>query len=216
MRPARPTAAELANTERFELLEVWPDSTFPPWLVLYMSKTTWITVVYRVWVVSALIAAPALRAASGCSFLLGFACFSAGLLVGGTVLPFVHEHIHALAYRLMGARDVRISYGAGLRTAVCSAPGEVLSGGQYLVVALAPLLGLNSVLVASTVFARHGAVAVGLASALFVHLRGCRGDIGVLNYMWAHRGDRLFVFDQPVTAFGAFYRAKPLAPDNPH
>lgn len=215
MRPARPTAAELGNNERFERLELWPYNAFPPWLALHMSQTTWITAAYRVCLVSVPIASPALAAACGCSFVLGFACVGAGLLVGRTVLPLVHEHVHALAYRLMGARNVRIRYGAGLRTAFCTAPGEVLSGGQFLVVALGPLLGVNTVLAVSTVFARHGAVALGLAGSLFVHLRGCRGDVGVLNYMWAHRGDRLFVFDEPVAAFGAFYRAKPPAPDNP-
>jgi hypothetical protein len=69
------------------------------------------------------------------------------------------------------------------------------------------LIGLNLALMLAATLAPHRAVVLGLAGALVIHMRGCGGDVGVLNYLWSLRRDQVFVFDDPVTECGAFYRA---------
>jgi hypothetical protein len=185
-----------------------PYNAAPSWLAPFLSPTTWVTVAYWASMVTVPIALPALVRASGRPFGLALAFHGAGILLGYWILPLVHEYAHALAYRFVGVRNVQIRYGAGRVRAVCIAPGEVLSRDEFVVVALGPLVGVNTVLAVATVFGPHGAVALGMAGALVVHLWGCGSDVAVLNFMWLHRGNLLFTFDDPVEECGAFYRAK--------
>jgi hypothetical protein len=75
-----------------------------------------------------------------------FPTVCAGMTFGALLLLPIHEHLHAVGYRLVGAKNTRVRYNLSCVTAQCEAPGEVVGGTLFVVVCLMPLLVLNPVL----------------------------------------------------------------------
>jgi hypothetical protein len=100
------------------------------------------------------------------------------LLVITTGLLVLHELVHALAMRRMGATP---SFGADILLKIApvlytTAPGHWFSRREYLVVALAPMVvvsGLGAVWLAIGPFGKE------LLQPLALHLSGCIGDLWV-------------------------------------
>lgn len=118
------------------------------------------------------------------------------------ILP-LHEALHAVAYRLVGARDIRWGYSLRMMAVWVIAHRFVAERRTFVFVALAPFVVLNSLLVAGAiVFPEH---AVLLLFLLLVHLHGCSGDWSLLNFVWLHRERGFWTFDDAVTGKSYFF-----------
>ena len=161
----------------------WPLLAF--WSVCAMQLVMLILAVYRAvttseefWFVSAVVPI-------GCGF--------ASLLL--LVPP--HELIHGLMYKLLGAS--RVEYGANWRQLVfhASAPHLVLPPSGLTLVAIAPFILINTLLLV-LVWRAEGVVEVALLAALLAHTQGCSGDFCMLNFLWRVRREGAWLtFDQP-------------------
>lgn len=113
------------------------------------------------------------------------------LLVITTGLLVLHELVHALAMRRMGAAP---SFGADILLKIApvlytTAPGHQFSRREYLVVALAPMVvvsGLGAVWVAMGPFGKE------LVQPLALHLGGCIGDVWVAGLILREPADTTF------------------------
>ena len=118
------------------------------------------------------------------------------------VLP-LHEALHAVAYWLAGARDVRWDYSLRMLAVWVIAHRFVVSTGAFLFVALAPFVVLNALLVVAAIaFPQY---AVLLLFVLLVHLHGCAGDWSLVNFVWLHRERGFWTYDDAVTGKSYFY-----------
>jgi len=105
-----------------------------------------------------------------------------GILISFTILIVIHELIHGLAYKWMGAPE--ISYGGNLKKFYFYAAADqfVINQRQLIIVALAPfilvllavLIALPLVKIPATFF---------LLAVLLSHTAMCGGDFGIINFL---------------------------------
>ncbi len=129
---------------------------------------------------------------------------SLGFLSCWLALLPVHEHIHAWSYRRLGLSDVRIHYHWRTLTAYCIADRGVVSGREFLFVALAPFVVINTVLALAWALAPVGAWSLFWASALLMHIGAASGDIAFANLVWELRGQRLWTVDDDAAKRSVF------------
>lgn len=136
---------------------------------------------------------------------LGFAGF---LLL----LP-AHEALHGLAYRLLGATDIR--YGVNWRKlyAYALAHRFVADTRQFTWVALTPFLVISSVLlVLAALLPEYRAV---LLVVLVWHTMGTSGDFALLNYFRLHGERMLYTYDDDDSKMTYFYGDRVLSGNEP-
>jgi hypothetical protein len=196
-----PSIEGLKNDPQFVRAEVIDHDNLMPFVQAYFLRLNPVMVIFALINLASLAAwiffARQVQDGSGMLFTFILA------LVG--VLPLIplHEWIHGLVYRLQGARDVR--YGGSLRKFYFYAIAHrfVVSAGQLVVLALAPLvvISLLCILLAwLTPLLRSFALAL-----LFVHATAASGDFAILSYLWEQRGKTVYTFDDAETRQSYFY-----------
>lgn len=133
-----------------------------------------------------------------------------GLIFTFTVLIVLHELIHAIAYRRVGARH--LSFGMELRKFLfyVQADREVLNYKQFKIVALAPviLVGLLSTL-GMVIFYNQPAFYFFLPIFSF-HSLFCGGDFGLLCFFQNRPDQNILTFDVKEEGKTYFYASKKL------
>ena len=202
------TVAELRQPDRFELIGTVDHKAIHAWVRPYMFSFSPVTVAY--WTLNCCAIACVVLAWPGVNkgIIDTFSILSLGMCAGWLLLLPVHEYVHALAYRLTGASDARVVYTLRRLTAHCIAPGHVVSGHQFAFVALAPFALLNSALAMAAFLAVPGVFTMVLLGVLLVHIGACSGDIAFVQYLWLHRSDELYTYDDSQTTQSFFYRKK--------
>lgn len=128
----------------------------------------------------------------------------AGLAFCFTVLIISHELLHALAYKLVGAKQVY--FGANLSQFLfyAASDGEKFSGRQFRFIALFPFL---TVLAAGVVcLITLPQYFLFTLTALFIHSVFCGGDFAVLNYINQYDLDEVYTFDVKEKKETYFYQ----------
>ncbi len=118
----------------------------------------------------------------------------AGLVAGMVLVIPLHEVIHGLAYRLVGARKVK--YGADLRQMLfyASAPGFVAGKNEFYVVAFSPFVLINLFFLTGIIFGQI-AVQWGSLVALFIHSTMCIGDFAMVNFFASFHREEVYTYD---------------------
>lgn len=109
-----------------------------------------------------------------------------GMLLAVTVLIVVHESIHGVAYKLMGAK--KVSFGANWQKFYFYAIADKFVVGRkaFVFIALAPflvVLGLS----ACSMLILPGHYKWMVLGAVFVHSLACVGDFAMLGFYEKHR-----------------------------
>ncbi len=127
-----------------------------------------------------------------------------GFFVFFVVLLPLHELIHGLVYKLLGAKAV--SYHADWRklTFYAAADRFVASTREFCGVALAPFTILNAGLLLGYALAEPPVAWVCLG-ALWLHTGGCAGDFALVNFLYKHRRKTLVTYDDVGAAKSFFY-----------
>ena len=131
----------------------------------------------------------------------------AGLLFCFTLLIVVHELLHGIAYKLMGAKQVY--FGAMLSQLIFYAGSdqEKFNGKQFRFIAIAPFVsiltaGLLSLLLLPQYF-------LFILTVLFAHSFFCVGDFAVLNFMQQYDLDEICTYDSRSEGKTYYYLEKP-------
>ena len=109
-------------------------------------------------------------------------------------LILVHEGIHALVYKWVGAPQVR--FGASLKSMAvyAYAEGFVVNWRPFVWVAVMPFLVINTLLLASMALLPPAGIWVVLI-VLMLHALACVGDFGLVNYLYLNRKTDLYTVD---------------------
>ncbi len=129
--------------------------------------------------------------------------FLAGVVAGSILVIPLHEIIHGLAYKFLGAK--KIIFGADLQQFIffVTADRHPVSGVQIYFLALLPFVLINLILVVLTLSVFPGLL---LFSSFFLlsHNLMCIGDFAISNYV--HRTkSRLYSYDEPKNKMSYFY-----------
>jgi hypothetical protein len=126
-------------------------------------------------------------------FLAELKWLGGSILFSLTILVVLHELLHALAFILLGKRD--IGFGAQMRKFMfyAEANRQVLNRKQMLIVAFAPIvvIGLASILVTALTFPNPFSM-FGLG-VFAIHFSFCSGDIAIASYFLRETG--LYTYD---------------------
>ena len=134
-------------------------------------------------------------------------------LLGGAVALFtvgivLHEAIHALAYRYVGARHV--SWGANPRKFqfYVLADGEVLDYRRFRIVALAPAVAITVLALAGMAVCYNQPLFYSFLAVLGLHGLCCAGDFGLLCVFQNYGEQSVLTFDDRVRGLTCFYRRR--------
>ncbi len=188
-----PGIDELRDEKRFRLLAGLGHTDLIPFVGEYYRRNlTWVTALHYAFSVALLAIAVATGITGGYSLDTWLSRFGAAVLSFLVLLP-IHEAIHGIVYRLAGARDVR--YGVSLRQfyAYAIAHHFVANRRVFTWVAIMPFLAINTALILAAVLVEP--YRFYLVSVLLLHSAGCSGDFAFLSYLWIHRREEFYTYD---------------------
>ncbi len=127
----------------------------------------------------------------------------AGIFAGSILVIPPHELLHGLAYRILGARNIR--YGADLRQMIfyVTADRYPVSGKELYFLAMMPFVMVNLLTVAITLLWFPQALLFPTL-LLLSHNIMCIGDFAIANYVYKAE-NRIFTFDETECKKSYFY-----------
>lgn len=202
----RLTPEEL-STEQYVLLEKLDHQELIPFVQKYLKQPTWASRFY--YAVNLLIlAAIALLVwrygtQPGAKWWNALNYLAMGIAFTFLLIP-VHEYIHALAYRSVGATHT--SFDMYLRKFYFMAVADkfVASRKEFTIVALAPFVVISVGLLGLLIVATPLQVFI-IMGALFFHTAACSGDFGLLSFYNHNRQKNIFTYDDKTSRISYFY-----------
>ena len=197
------TPDELSRDE-YQLLGELTHATLADFVIEYfLRRGSWLTRLHHALSLTTLGAAIAVAVVQGRGVGRTFLDFGLAVVALFVILLPLHEGLHAAAYRLSGARDIRWDYSLRMLAVWVIAHRFVVGTRAFLFVALAPFVVLNALLLAgAVVFPQY---AVLLLFVLLVHLHGCAGDWSLLNFLWLHREQGFWTYDDALLGKSYFF-----------
>ncbi len=130
-----------------------------------------------------------------------------GMAAGSLAVVPVHEGIHGLAYKLLGAG--RVHFGADLQQMIFFVTSDryPVSGKELSFLALAPFVMINLATVGIVLWLSPE-IFLFPAFFLFTHNLMCIGDFAVVNYVYLHPR-RVYSFDEVEQKRSYFFEEQP-------
>ncbi len=130
-------------------------------------------------------------------------------LIGSVVIVPVHEGIHAVTYKAIGAPAVRFvaEWRKGLIYTI--ADRFVVNQREYLRLALTPLIAISVVLGGLYFLIPERDLLI--AGLLCFHTLSCIGDIAIVNFLWTRRDHVIFSYDDLKLHKSYFYAQRASA-----
>ncbi len=119
------------------------------------------------------------------------------------VIP-IHELLHALAFKLLGAKKISIHAQWDRMLFYAIADKFVLNSKEFVFLALTPFVIINLALIFGIVLL-HGELKVVSVVFLFFHLTGCIGDFALLGYLHKNRQSTILNYDDKDLQMSYFY-----------
>ena len=188
------------------LLDEMNHAEIIPFVKKFLHKRTWISLLYYLSVFVSF------------SFLLFFCIkfYHSGINTFGNILVQilfgflltlalvpVHELIHALAYKLSGAK--KTSFDANLKRFYFLAIADqfVTSKHEFKIVALAPFLVISLALLIASYLSVEWKITI--LTTLTIHSLACSGDFALLSYFEFNRKKEVVTYDDRENKVSFFY-----------
>ena len=116
----------------------------------------------------------------------------------------IHELIHALAYKLQGAKKTSFDYNFQRFYFLAIADKFVTSKREFKIIALSPFLAISFVLlIASYLTGEWWRVTI--LTSLMIHTIACSGDFALLSYFEFNRQKKVITYDDKENKVSFFY-----------
>lgn len=126
-----------------------------------------------------------------------------GIVTGSILLIPLHETLHGLAYRILGARSIK--FGVDLQQFIffVTADRFTVTRRELCFLAMTPFLVINlaGILISTSLLPQ---LTLLMAFVLLSHNIMCIGDFAIVNYVIPLKG-RVFSFDEPELKKSYFY-----------
>lgn len=133
---------------------------------------------------------------------------SIGLLFAFTIMIVLHELLHGLAYKLVGAK--KVYFGAILSQFIfyAGSDNEKFNGVQFRFIALLPFAIITALCFLALLFFSN--YFLGILTVLFIHTLACGGDFAVVNFMQQYDLRRFHTHDSREEEVTFFYLEDPV------
>ncbi|MCY7347300.1 MAG: DUF3267 domain-containing protein [Pyrinomonadaceae bacterium] len=204
-QPAKPTITNLQNRQAYGIIESFSHDEVIPVTRKYLFRANAPNLLYLL--VNLCAFAFAARLIFYGESLLGdkLSYLGVGFLSTFLVLVPVHEYVHFFAYRFCGAKNVRVEYRWRQMSALCIADDFIVSGKNFVFVALAPFVVVNSIILLACLYGSDN-VRIFLSGALISHVAACSGDVGLVNLVWLSRRFQTWTYDDSSNQTSYFFR----------
>ncbi len=130
----------------------------------------------------------------------------ATLLFSFTILIVIHELLHGIALKIVGAQNIR--FGAYLKkfTFYAEADQFVLNRKQFALVALAPLVIIQAITIVGILLFLHQPLLYFWMILMSTHSLFCAGDIGLLSLFYKHENSEIYTFDVKAEKTSYYYK----------
>ncbi|NDV46448.1 DUF3267 domain-containing protein [Paludibacter sp. 221] len=131
---------------------------------------------------------------------------AAGIAFLFTIGIVLHELIHAIAYKIVGAKHV--SFGMNIRKFLfyVQADGEVINYRQFKIIALAPAVVIGVLSVAGMAIFYNQALFYFFLAIFGLHSFCCGGDFGMLCFFQNRPDEEIVTFDMKKEGKTFFYK----------
>ena len=205
---AVPTISELHDPRLFNECARLDHQNIPQQLQPHLFDRTAICIAYWALNITFLFLTIYLGTSSGLGFFHAFSLVCLGMMACWLLLVPVHELVHALAYRLIGARDVHISYQWRTLSALCIADRFVAPKKPFILVCLAPFVVINAALIATISLLEPGEVQMVACGVLLLHLGATSGDVALVNMIRKLRSPDLWTYDDRAAGLSYFFSTR--------
>lgn len=189
---------------RYELIAEMTHAELGEFVLGYFfRRRSWVVWAHHAMSLATLTAIAIVAVRQDRSFFRCFGDFGLAFVALFVVILPLHELLHAAAYRMVGARDIRWDYSMRMLAVWVIAHRFVVETRAFLVVALAPFAVLNAALIGAAVAFPQSAVL--LLFVLLWHLHGSIGDWSLLNYIWIHRDRGFWTYDDAGAGKSYFF-----------
>jgi hypothetical protein len=187
------TPNDLQNENRFQMLVVLGHDDITPFVgEYYWKRRNWLILSHYLITLAALATWVFVGVTEGSDLLHWLIVLGAAVLAFILLVP-VHEAIHGIVYRLLGAKDIRFSVSLREFYAYAIANQFVADWHELTWIALAPFIILNlALIVASIIFPDYSFFLLGV---LLIHVGGTSGDWAILNFFWVNRDKNVYTYD---------------------
>lgn len=203
----KPTASELEESDEYEKLQDLDHDEMVPFLLENLKNRNPVNGAFKhgTMLLIALILFVWIGRWNTTYFFVGL---GAGILFTFTVGLILHELLHMLVYKLLGAKKTKLKplWDQGAVAAV--ADHFVVSEKEFYWLAFTPFVVLTSAgLVA--LFMTTGWIFYGVSIFLVIHATACIGDFSLAGYMYEHRKEGIYTYDDVENDRSFFYKRNP-------
>ena len=200
--------ADLQDEKLYRLVRAMPIDELKPFVVEHIKKKNKFASGYMILTYALLIGTIAFIAffptENTSQFKILLMYFGIGVALCFSLLIILHELIHGIAYRLVGAP--KISYGGNIREFVFYAAANkfIADRSSFFKVALAPFVVITALSIVTfligNVYIKWLAVGV-----LLGHTTLCGGDFAMLSFFEEHKEKEMFTYDDMENKVMYFY-----------
>ena len=209
---ANPTIDELRNSGKYELLAQLNHRQIKEFVINQLSESGIIIKTYMIYQLVMILAGIFFFTRS---IVLAFQSsveplyFSlAALVFSFSVLVVIHELLHGIALKIIGAP--KVNFGGYLMKFIFYAEADqfVINHKQFAFIALTPLLVVKLITLIGIIFFFDQPVFYFLIFVMSSHSLFCAGDIGLLSVFFKNKNIEIFTFDVKEEKTSYFYGAR--------
>ncbi len=205
------TVEELKQNPNFERWISLEHKDILPFVQREFGKKAWLIqgyILLNILLLALMIVLGAWQASKGIASTGNIILYSIlGFAITLTLLIPVHEGIHGLAYKLLGAPKVK--YGSDIRKFIFYAMADHFVAGSrdFTIVALAPFILINFLAVLGIFYVSLNYQWL-LLGVLLMHTGACAGDFAMLSFLMRHKEEEVYTYDDVENNISYFYRAR--------
>ncbi len=210
--PRKLTPEDLQNKNEFELLTEVSHRHLKEFVAEQISKEKVVIRFYSVYQILMIVLFIYLGTRSIVLLIKGYSLQISGIglaiLFSFSVLIVVHELLHALAYRLTGAR--RISFGLELKKFIfyAMADRQVIAPRAFHFVALTPFILVKLICLIGFLSSHNIVLTYFFLSVMCLHSLFCAGDIAMLAFYNLYPDREIYNYDNRTEGKTYFYIRK--------
>ncbi|MBK7869173.1 MAG: DUF3267 domain-containing protein [Saprospiraceae bacterium] len=207
----KPTIEELFNDDQYIKLAELPYTEMIPFVQNEFAKRNTVIRIYiwlNIFILLLMIMLGILQSLNG--------QISVGMLISNTLIGFaltltilipVHEALHGLAYKLLGAP--KVAFGGNIRQFYFYAVADrfVIGKNGFKIIALTPFVVISMIAIIGILLTPVKIQWI-CWGVLLMHTGACAGDFGLLGFYKRHPGGDIFTFDHVKEKVAYFFQKK--------
>ena len=200
----KPTPEELESEDVYEKLADLDHNEMVPFIMENLRSRNPLTAIFKhgTMILIAIVLFVWIGRWNTNAFFIGL---GAGVLFTFTVGVLLHELLHLIVYKILGAKKTKLKFLLSQGAVAAVADHFVVSEKEFYWLAITPFAVLTAAgLVA--LFMTWGWIFYAVSTFLILHSTACLGDFSMAGYMYEHRQDSIYTFDDVENDKSSFYK----------